>query len=597
MKNRAEITREEIFDYYIVNNKTRKETQEHFNLTKCGLEKLLIRFNIRKGKFETFSELKNKVTKDMLNEYYIIDNHSWEETKKHFNLTTTSIDKLLREYNLNKIKNKEKFENALGRTDLNKLKEFYSSNTFSDTAKLFELSDDNLIKIIKFVGIQKKVGESAKELSNRISKDEFYSYYVEQNHTQKETQEHFNITESQIISLIRYFNAYKKDKLSNALLKISEDELYNKYIVENCSPYKLSKELGISVDMMYEIIRHYNLCGLRMDSITRIAKKASMDDLFNYYVENKHSITDTKIHFSLTDWEFKQIVKYYNITNRSGVSGYEDEIIKYLPENTEIIRNDRKILGNGKELDIYLPKYHIGIEFNGDYWHSSLQKEKNYHYDKSRAAETMGIRLIHIFEYEWNDPNKKNKIISIIKSATQQITERIFARKCDVREITNREAREFNNNNHLMGHRNATITYGLFLDNELIQLMSFSKSKYNKNLSEGNNWEIIRSCQKLNCVVVGGVSKLFTHFIKTNSPSSVFSYCDFNKFDGGGYELLGMEFSGYTGPDMSWVLRFSPDVVVPRNPSKNHELREQAIAQIWGAGSKKYVYRNLQCGE
>lgn len=88
---------------------------------------------------------------------------------------------------------------------------------------------------------------------------------------------------------------------------------------------------------------------------------------------------------------------------------------------------------------------------------------------------------------------------------------------------------------------------------------------------------------------MGGVSKLFKHFIKEQNPSSVFSYCDFNKFDGKGYEAIGMKFIGYTGPDKKWIVHGK---VVNRNPYHYHKLKEQAEAVIWGAGSKKYLWEN-----
>ena len=118
--------------------------------------------------------------------------------------------------------------------------------------------------------------------------------------------------------------------------------------------------------------------------------------------------------------------------------------------------------------------------------------------------------------------------------------------------------------------------------------MSFSKTANAK--ANGAEWEIIRGCPGSNNIVVGGVSKLFKHFVKAYNVNSVFSYCDFNKFDGKGYEALGMEFIGYTGPDMKWVM--SDWSVADRNPKKHKEYKEQAIAQIWGAGSKKYLWKN-----
>lgn len=584
------ITRDELYNYYIVQNNTRVATATHFNIKKCGLEKLLNLYGIKKGKFETFDDLKKRVTKEELTQYYIVENHSWDDTMKHFQLHATSIDKLLREYGLNKIKNKQSFVSLLEEVDTEELSNYYATHSYSETAKFFNITEDKLYKLVKYLGIQKPKGEKVTDIAKRISKEDFIQYYIEQDHSQKEVQEFFSISESQLIGLIRYYGVFKKDKIEDSVKKISKEELYQYYIVENKGPYQLAKELNMSIDMMYGIIRYYDLSGMRMDAPTRMKNKVSKDELNEYYVVQSHSVQETMENFGLTHWELCQLLRIYEIRGRGGTSIYEEMLINSLPKGIQIIKNDRKALGNGKEIDIYLPEYKVGIEFNGDYWHSSLKKERKYHFDKSVVAEENGIRLIHVYEYEWIDQKKKDKILSIINAAVKNIDIKFYARNCEIKEITNKEAKLFNENNHLQGHRNAQITYGLFYKGELVQLMSFSKAKYNKNLQGSNDWEIIRSCQKLNTIVVGGVQKLFKHFVGENTPSSVFSYCDFNKFDGNSYESLGMNFVGYTGPDLWWVLEFAPDVVVPRNPSKHSELKEMAVAQIWGAGSKKFLW-------
>ena len=263
----------------------------------------------------------------------------------------------------------------------------------------------------------------------------------------------------------------------------------------------------------------------------------------------------------------------------------EHELVEFIGKDLCLTR-DRTVI-SPYEIDIYVPSKKLGIEFNGSYWHSSIYKDKNYHFNKSKIAEKNGIRLIHIYEYEWNNPVQRKKIELMLNIALGRVNNKIYARQCDIRKISNQEAKSLNEQVHLQGHRNAQVTYGLFYKNELVQLMSFSKTKYNRNLKDDNSWEIIRGCPGSNNIVVGGVSKLFTHFIREYSPTKVFSYCDFNKFDGRSYEALGMKFIGYTGPDMKWLM--PNGAVVNRAPNKHAEYKNNAMAQIFGAGSKKYL--------
>ena len=286
------------------------------------------------------------------------------------------------------------------------------------------------------------------------------------------------------------------------------------------------------------------------------------------------------------------LARYFPWFNQE-TSSLEYLVIEYLHQlgisDEEIILHDRKVL-SGKELDIYLPKYNLAIECNGTYYHSvnsSKGVSKNYHFEKSKLAQELGIRLIHLYEWEI----LTDQIKSLLRIALGKVNNRIFARNCQIKEITNKEAKSFNEINHLQGHRNAQVTYGLFYNDELVQLMSFSRTRYNKNLKTDNSWEIIRGCPGSNNIVVGGVAKLFNYFIKKHNPDSVFSYCDFNKFDGKSYEAIGMSFVGYTGPDKTWVINNQP---VKRNPKKYKELKEKADFIVWGSGSKKYEYNKDQ---
>jgi hypothetical protein len=105
--------------------------------------------------------------------------------------------------------------------------------------------------------------------------------------------------------------------------------------------------------------------------------------------------------------------------NHSHGSSYkEKELIDFINSlGIKFKLKDRTIL-EGKELDILIPESNLAIEFNGLYYHSEFTggKDKYYHVDKTNLAESKGIQLLHIFEYEWDDEVKQKIWNSIIKS-------------------------------------------------------------------------------------------------------------------------------------------------------------------------------------
>lgn len=97
----------------------------------------------------------------------------------------------------------------------------------------------------------------------------------------------------------------------------------------------------------------------------------------------------------------------------------EKELLSYIKSIyfNEILENDRKII-YPLELDIVLPKINLAFEFNGNYWHQEgINKPIGYHEMKINLCKDKGIKLIYIWEDDW-DKNKneiKNNINTIIK--------------------------------------------------------------------------------------------------------------------------------------------------------------------------------------
>jgi hypothetical protein len=198
-----------------------------------------------------------------------------------------------------------------------------------------------------------------------------------------------------------------------------------------------------------------------------------------------------------------------------------------------------------KEIDIWIPNKNIGIEFDGIYYHADGTKKD---FEKFKQAQTLGIKIINVWSNEWE--NKKDLVKATLKSILLGNSKKYYARKGIVKEIDNATYKNFCENNHLQGSGLASIRLGFFINNELLEIMSFSKSRFNKNYQ----YEIMRECSKIDTQVVGGKSKLFNYFIKNYNPKSIISYCDQRYFNGNSYLKLGMTKLGETKPNYYYYL-------------------------------------------
>lgn len=161
---------------------------------------------------------------------------------------------------------------------------------------------------------------------------------------------------------------------------------------------------------------------------------------------------------------------------------------------------------------------------------------------------------------------KKHAWKSIILNKLQ-LSNKIYARKCIIKEINSKDSKEFLNNNHLQGHINSSIKLGLFYENELISLMTFGKSRYNKKYE----YELLRYCNKKYVSVVGGASRLFKYFIKSYFPKNIISYCDLRYGNGNLYENLGMKLLRVSKPNY-YYFRLNEKILYSRVKFQKHKL-------------------------
>jgi hypothetical protein len=234
------------------------------------------------------------------------------------------------------------------------------------------------------------------------------------------------------------------------------------------------------------------------------------------------------------------------------ISNKETELFEYVNSISKysIIQSDRLIL-NGQELDIYIPEKKLAIEFNGTYWHSDDMKDKYYHQEKTISCAKQGIHLIHVFEHEWDNDNKRKKICNHIKSCIHDKLEIIYDTDTEVHEISDDSAKSFLDRYSLQNYSYADINLGLFYNNEIISVISFSKFKHNNKYQ----YEITRYCNKFNIDIVGGLEKLFSYFCDKYNPQSIVICIDISKFTGNEYLKLGFKttLTPISEPNYVWV--------------------------------------------
>lgn len=287
----------------------------------------------------------------------------------------------------------------------------------------------------------------------------------------------------------------------------------------------------------------------------------------------------------------------------------EIEIEEFL-KGHGIETNDKRKIVEGKEIDIYLPKLKIGIEYNGIYYHTEeYGKDRTYHLDKTETCERNGIKLIHIFEDEYvlHKELVLNKLLHICGHS--ECKEHIMARKCNIREITSKEGKWFLDKYHIQGSCGATIFLGAFYNGELIAVMNFKREH-----KGGSTYGLTRFASNYNYVCSGIGGKLFKYFVRNYGPTEIKSFADrrwtFNK-DSNLYVKLGFSFDKYTKPDYRYVgkgalshlrihkfnyrknrmMQMDKDGVLNMDMTEDEMRKKLGYKRIWDCGLIKYVWR------
>lgn len=373
----------------------------------------------------------------------------------------------------------------------------------------------------------------------------------------------------------------------NKLLRILNTGFIDKkeYFIENWNRFKhKTSEDWVEIyfpNVYQDIIERYE----NTDYSFQTKKYLYINDMDNAPICPVCNQNETT--FVYSSFAFSKTCNSINCRNSS--SEQEREIYQFLSGciDTKLINNYRI---ENNEIDIYLPEFNLGIEFNGLYWHSELYKEKDYHYKKKEFFKREGIDIFYIWEDDWL--SNKELLQSMILNKLGK-SKRLFARKCTINKVKYNDAVMFHNQNHLNGYSIAKTHVGLYHKNELVALSSFGKSRYEKN-----GIELVRFSVKSGFSVIGGFSKILKFYLREFKPSKIISYADYDFSNGNVYQKTGFKLIKHTCFGFFWIKgmeRYSRQSLWKLTKNKKNPdsyLRELGYTKIWNSGNLKFVLEN-----
>jgi len=143
-------------------------------------------------------------------------------------------------------------------------------------------------------------------------------------------------------------------------------------------------------------------------------KLQSKSWLLNEHITNTKSLEQIATELDVDNTTIGNYLRKANIEIQAYNYSYpEQSIAEYVKSlyDTTIIRNTKNIIPP-REIDIYLPEFHLAIEFNGTYWHrpeiyGGYNEWLEYHQSKIDLCAKKGIALLHL----WDGLDNHNDLI------------------------------------------------------------------------------------------------------------------------------------------------------------------------------------------
>lgn len=209
---------------------------------------------------------------------------------------------------------------------------------------------------------------------------------------------------------------------------------------------------------------------------------------------------------------------------------------------------------------------------------------------------------VHVFSDEW--VRRMDQCTGFIRARAGLFDRKVWARKCDVRQVPKDDAKEFVNRFHIQGfNRLGLAFFGIYDGDELAGLLSLGR--HSRKIDQ-SKVVLDRLCFKAGVQVVGGASKLMKRAVEWATGEGyyeIITFSDNRWTDGKVYESLGFGLERKLRPDYCYVRsdgsRLSKQsqrkglTECPENMTEREWAEHRGLRRVVDVGKVRWV-RNLR---
>ena len=305
----------DLFNYLILEKHRLVEAYEKFNLNCRSIQKILKFYGINiKNYYKSVAE---NISKEDIINYWVVENHTFKECLDHFGINHANFKKLLKNFNIIKFSPrklpKSNVLDDLKSLNIEEIKHYYidQNNSQKDTIKHFNMKPYTLSYLIDNKILYKGKNKKGKNKDKIINYSELYDYYIVQYHTKKDTATYFGVClETLNKNLIEYSLPLEFSSLEKNIKKISYNSLYSYYIEKNNGLEATKDHFHVSTESLKELLNYYQI-------VKENKKLPTYEELYDYYIVKNNSYGNCLKKFNLTGQELNKLLIKYDINKRN----------------------------------------------------------------------------------------------------------------------------------------------------------------------------------------------------------------------------------------------------------------------------------------